>query len=319
MKKFALIGATGSVGKSLAPVLAHAEVPFRVVGRSEEKLRKDFQQYSPFVEYQAADLNRPDEAAKAVEGIHTLFYLVGVPYTDFAQHPPLTKTTLQAAVDAGVQRFVHLSTVYPYGRPESEEVNEDHPRNPHTFKGQMRKQQEDLVIAADGQNGMRAVILRPPDFYGPNAELSYVHEVFVKALYGGVANVIGPVNAPHEFIFVPDLAETLWALSNHEEAYGHAWNIGGAGMITTRQFAELVFIEVGRMPRLRPAGNLLLRLMGLFNPFMKEVFEMHYLWTTPVILNDQRIRQLLPDLKKTSYEDGIRMTLDAMRKDPKKK
>jgi nucleoside-diphosphate-sugar epimerase len=54
--------------------------------------------------------------------------------------------------------------------------------------------------------------LRPPDFYGPDSELSYVHAIFDAALKGGTANVIGPIDTPHEFIFVPDLAETLVAL-----------------------------------------------------------------------------------------------------------
>jgi hypothetical protein len=40
---------------------------------------------------------------------------------------------------------------------------------------------------------------------------------------------------------------------------------------------------------------------------------MHYLWTTPVALDDSRLRRLLPNLRKTSYEDGIRATLEAMR------
>jgi hypothetical protein len=40
---------------------------------------------------------------------------------------------------------------------------------------------------------------------------------------------------------------------------------------------------------------------------------MHYLWTTPVKLDDTRLRQLLPNLHKTPYTEGIRATIDAMR------
>jgi hypothetical protein len=40
---------------------------------------------------------------------------------------------------------------------------------------------------------------------------------------------------------------------------------------------------------------------------------MYYLWTTPVKLDDGRLRQLLPNLHKTQYADGIRLTMDAMR------
>jgi nucleoside-diphosphate-sugar epimerase len=311
--KYALYGATGAVGKALAAKLAERGQPFRVVGRSEERLRRDFGAYEPLVEYCAADLSDSAAAARAATGVGTIFYTVGVPYPQFEQHPKLTRVALEAAAAAGVRQFVHLSTVYPYGVPQQEFVSESHPRNPKAFKGRMRKEQEDLVLAADNPNGMRTTILRPPDFYGPDSELSYVRAIFDAALKGGTANVIGPIDTPHEFIFVPDLAETLIALSEKEEAYGKAWNVAGPGLMTTRQFAEQVFGTVHQKPRLRVAGKFMLRVLGLFNPFLREVVEMHYLWTTPVKLDDTRLRELLPNLHKTPYSEGIRATVDAMR------
>jgi nucleoside-diphosphate-sugar epimerase len=207
-----------------------------------------------------------------------------------------------------------LSTLLRAGTPEREFVDELHSRKPHTFKGRMRKEQEDLVLAANGKHGMRTTILRPPDFYGPTSEQSYVRSIFDAALKGGTANVIGPVDMPHEFIFVPDLADILWRLANSEEAYGRAWNIGGSGLITTREFAERVFNGVGKRPKLRAANKTMLRILGLFNPFLREVVEMHYLWTTPVALDDSRLSSILPDIKKTSYEEGIARTLDELRR-----
>jgi nucleoside-diphosphate-sugar epimerase len=311
--KYGLFGATGTVGKALAAKLAERGAPFRVVGRSEERLRRDFRDYEPLGEFCAADLSVSAAAARAAAGVDTIFYTVGVPYPQFEQHPRLTRVALETAAAACVRHFVHLSTVYPYGVPQQEFVSESHPRNPKAFKGRMRKEQEDLVVAADNPHGMRTTILRAPDFYGPDSELSYVRAMFDAALTGGTANVIGPIDTPHEFIFVPDLAETLIALSEKAEAYGKAWNVAGPGLITTQQFAEQVFGTVHQEPRLRVAGRFMLRVLGRFNPFLREVVEMHYLWTTPVKLDDTRLRQLLPNLHKTPYTEGIRATIDAMR------
>jgi nucleoside-diphosphate-sugar epimerase len=311
--KYAILGATGTVGKALAKELAKKGEQFRVVGRSEERLKKEFRRYEPFVEYCAADLGNAEEAERAVLGVGTVFYLVGVPYTQFEQHPKLSRVAVGAATAAGVRRFVHVSTVYPYGLPQTEYVSENHPREPKAFKGRMRKEQEDMVFAADNPAGMRTTILRPPDFYGPDSELSYVRAIFDAAVKGGTANVIGPIDAPHEFIFVPDLAKTLLELSKKDEAYGQAWNVGGPGLISTRQFAEMVFRAVGQKPRLRVAGKFMLRVLGLFNPILREVVEMHYLWTSPVKLDDARLRKLLPNMHKTPYEEGIRLTVEAMR------
>jgi len=41
---------------------------------------------------------------------------------------------------------------------------------------------------------------------------------------------------------------------------------------------------------------------------------MEYLLKTPVILDDSKLRSVLPHLKKTSYEEGIAQTLAAYQK-----
>jgi len=309
----AIVGATGAVGKALAAEFARAGTPFRVVARSEEKLRRDFGQYGDLVEYRVADLQDPLTAAAATKDIDLVFYTVGVPYTHFLLHPKLTRTALDAATASRVKRFVLVGTVYPYGIPRTDFVDESHPREPNTFKGRMRKDQEDLVLAADGRDGLRTTILRPPDFYGPESELSYASDIFKAALEGRPANVIGPVDTPHEFVFVPDVAKTLIALSNHEAAYGQSWNLAGPGVITTKQFAEMAFTAAGQKLRLRVAGKRTLNMLGIFKPMLREIAEMNYLWTTPVKLDDSRLRRLLPELRKTSYEEGIRLTLEALR------
>jgi uncharacterized protein YbjT (DUF2867 family) len=91
---YALFGATGAVGKALAAKLAKGGRRFRVVGRSEDRLRHDFGIYEPLVEYCAADLGDSGAAARAAAGIDTIFYTVGVPYPQFEQHPKLTRVAL---------------------------------------------------------------------------------------------------------------------------------------------------------------------------------------------------------------------------------
>ncbi len=309
----AIFGATGSLGKALAAEWARARVPFRVVGRSEQRLRSDFARYGDLVEYCVADFADPRSTTAAAEGVDTIIYLAGVPYTQFALHPKLTRTVMAAAASSGVRRFLLQGTVYPFGIPQSATVSETHPRNPHTFKGQMRKEQEDIVLGANGRSGLRTAILRAPDFYGPDAELSYAADIFKAAVQGRRANVIGPIDTPHEFIYIPDLAKTISALSEKDEAYGSSWNVAGPGIITVRRFAELVFAEVGRKPSLRVAGKTALRLLGIFNPFLREVLEMQYLWTNPVLLDDSRLRVLLGELPKTPYEEGIRGAIASLR------
>jgi len=58
-------------------------------------------------------------------------------------------------------------------------------------------------------------------------------------------------------------------------------------------------------------GKTTLRIMGLFSPIMRELVEMSYLQTDPVLLDDRALHSLLGDIQKTSYADAIRATLQA--------
>lgn len=312
MEPIGLVGAAGAMGRSVGQALAGRGRPFRVIGRSARALEESFRRM-PGVEQVTWKPEEPGSVRAAVRGLDTLVYLVGVPYDQFQQHPVIMRQTLEGAIAEGVQRMLLVGTVYPYGLPRDARVAEDHPREPNTFKGRMRKEQEDLLLAADAAGKIHGTILRLPDFYGPDIEKSFLHGIFVAALRGGTANMIGPIDTPHEFIFVPDVGPILLDLADRPEAYGRWWHLGGPGTITQREFATKVFAAVGKTPSLRVVGKTGLRLIGLFNPLMRELVEMSYLHTTPVVLDDSAIQKLLGPVKKTSYDEGIRKTLEAMR------
>jgi len=308
MERVALFGASGAIGGSIAAALRARDREYRVVGRSRSELERIFGS-DPRAEIVTWNPDDPASVRGAARGVDTIFYLVGVPYWQFELHPILMKKALDGAIAEGVRRIVLIGTVYPFGRPQTDRVREDHPRHPHTFKGQKRKEQEDLVLAADAAGSIQGTILRLPDFYGPRVERSLVAGAFPAAAQGGRAQLVGPIDTPHEFIYVPDAGPVALALASEPKAFSRAWNLAGPGVITQREFVERVFREAGRSPKLLVANKTMLRLLGLFNPLMRELVEMHYLFETPVILDDSALRGLLGDLPKTSYEDGIRETL----------
>jgi hypothetical protein len=45
---------------------------------------------------------------------------------------------------------------------------------------------------------------------------------------------------------------------------------------------------------------------------MREMVEMNYLVTAPLIMDDSALQRLIGPLHKTSYADGIRQTLAAV-------
>lgn len=304
----ALFGASGTIGQALAPLFAPQ--PFRVIGRSHTQLASVFAA-CPGASLAGWDPASPNTAVAALEGIQTLVYLVGVPYTDFRLHPVMFEQVLTAATQAGVERCVLVGTVYPFGFAQTPLVREDHPRNPHTFKGQMRKQQEDILLSADAAGRIRGTILRLPDFYGPRAARSYLSSLFQSAAHRKTAQLIGPLNTAHEYVYIPDAARILFRLIQDEKAYGRTWHLAGPGRITLSELIKLVESITGRRLRKLAVGKRSLQVFGLFDPFLREVAEMHYLQTRPLFLDDSELTELLGPLNKTSYADGVRASLAA--------
>lgn len=315
MSKTALFGAAGVIGSSIAAALRANGQPYRVVGRNEARLRDSFGA-DPLAEIVSWN---PDSAASvqaAASGIDTLIYMVGVNYWQFELHPQLMRKTIAGALAAGVRNIILIGTVYPYGKPAGPigtPVREDHPRAPHTFKGRMRKQQEDLLMQADAAGLVNATVLRLPDFYGPGVEASLLHGAAVSSVHGGTADMIGPIDRPHEFVFVPDVGPVVARLIDTPQAYGHIWNLAGAGPTTQRALVAEMQRQTGAKLKLRVVGKLMLRVIGWFNPFMKEMVEMNYLMTDPVIMDDTALQKLIGPLHKTPYQEGIRQTLAAVK------
>lgn len=313
MSKVALFGAAGAIGQSVAAALRSKGRPYRVVGRNAGSLRTAFGT-DPLAEVVTWNPDSPESVQAAASAIETLIYMVGVDYWQFQLHPELMRKTLDGAVAAGVKHFILIGTVYPYGRVQTgNPVREDHPREPHTFKGRMRKAQEDLLMQADASGRIRATVLRLPDFYGPGVQASLLHRAAQAAVNGGTADMIGPVDQPHEFVYVPDVGPVVARLIDTPAAFGKIWHLAGAGVTTQRELVAEMERQTGRTLKLRVAGKTMLRLLGLFNPFMRELVEMHYLMTDPLVMDDSALQRLIGPIRKTPYDKGIRLTLAAVR------
>jgi nucleoside-diphosphate-sugar epimerase len=307
-EKIALVGATGSIGKTVADALHRQGRRYRVIGRSRSSLQKMFMD-DPQAEIAAWDPDEQESIRQAVRGASAIVYMVGVLYTDFRLHPILMRRVLDAAIAEKVDRLLLIGTLYVFGRPQAERITEDHPREPHTFKGRMRKEQEDMVMAAHATGKIKTTVLRLPDFYGPGVERSYLNDLFVAVKQNRKAKLIGPVDRPHEFVFVPDVGPVVARLIDTPAAYGRTWNLGGAGPTTQLELARLAF---GGAPRYLAAGKTMLRLLGLFDPFMRELVEIHYLMTDPLIVDDSALQKLLGGVTKTPYSEGVRQSLAAV-------
>ena len=315
--KFAVIGAVGTIGRATVTALLDRGHSVRVVGRSEQKLKEAFERmtHTHKVTLGVSDVTTLEGCRKAVVNTDGYVYSLGLPYTkkDFAQYPQMMKHMMAATAAEDITRGILISNVYPYGKPTTDKVDESHPRNPIAVKGQHRKEQEDIFLGAHGVKGFKAISLRLPDFYGPFAEQSLAHLIFDAAINDKTADVFAPIDTPHEFVYTPDVGPIVADLMGKDAAFGEAYNFAGFETITVRDFATRIFRTQQREPKLRATGGLMLRMIGLFSPLVREFIEMEYLQKTPIILDDQKLKAVLPEMKKTSYDEGIAATFRHMK------
>ncbi|MEZ4639549.1 MAG: hypothetical protein R2873_22160, partial [Caldilineaceae bacterium] len=146
--------------------------------------------------------------------------------------------------------------------------------------------------------------------YGPRVLDSAVGEiVFEAALTGKAANLIGNLDAPHTYTYIRDFAWALVELSGHADAFGRAWHVPSAETISTHEFLKLIEDEIGRPIKTMVANRLMLRLIGLFNPMIREFIEMYYEFDEPFIVDHSQFASRF-GVRTTPHTQAIRATVD---------
>jgi nucleoside-diphosphate-sugar epimerase len=160
-----------------------------------------------------------------------------------------TQRLLDAVVEAGVPRFVHVSTSSVYG---AEAVgNEDRPTVPTSPYGITKLAAEHLVRAAAHRHGVQAAILRYFSVYGPRQRPDMAYHLFTRALWEGrPITVYGDGLQSRSNTYVDDcVAATLAALI--EMPAGGTFNVGGGEEITLLDAIDILAGTLGVRPQIR--------------------------------------------------------------------
>jgi UDP-glucose 4-epimerase len=124
-----------------------------------------------------ADLNDSDALRSACTGVESVFHCAGYAHAfaslsvdDAAEHWRVnfegTRNLVAAAAQAGVRRFIFLSSVKAMAEPGQVCVDEDFPGEPVSAYGQSKLAAENVVMDVARHNGIHAVNLRLAMVYG---------------------------------------------------------------------------------------------------------------------------------------------------------
>ena len=122
-----------------------------------------------------------------------------------------------------VQKFVHLSSVLVYGDPPSDDsVSEDGQTQPKKHSYGWIKLQQDKMVQHAARQGLPAVILCPPNIFGP---YSYFPIQILNSMINGRFRVVDSGDMPCNTVDVLNLCHAIFLALQSEERLAHRYFI----------------------------------------------------------------------------------------------
>ncbi|WP_299756695.1 NAD-dependent epimerase/dehydratase family protein [uncultured Pontibacter sp.] len=305
--RFLVLGGTGSIGFAFTQELLRHQEQVALLVRNKQKALKLFgpQPTLQLIEGDAQD----GELLKKLgaEATH-IFHGVNYPYGKWQGNMErVTQHVIEAAAINKATIFFP-GNIYNFGLIKV--IAEETSPNPTTKKGAIRVKLEQLLRQAAEQNQCRVITLRLPDFWGPNVMNEGIAPVFRGALAGKPMPWLYRNDIPHQLVYTPDAAHAFYELAKlPQQAAYTEYNYAGEVVPSTKQWQAQIAEIAGTQAKYKVYPGWLFKWMGLFSPNMREISEMGYLWQNTILLNDEKLRHTLPNLKRTPMQQAIAETL----------
>jgi nucleoside-diphosphate-sugar epimerase len=297
----------GAVGRAITDTLLARGEAVRVAQRSRPSdlpARADFA---------ACDILDPQAVRSAVEGAAQVVLAVGFPYDRkvWREVWPRTMTNLVEACAATGARLVFVDNLYQLG-PQNTPRREDMPLSDRGAKPAILSRVTRIWQAAAEAGRVRVAALRCTDFYGPGVPVSHIGDTGFGALaQGRPAMLIAPPDTPHDFAYVPDIARAVAVLLDApDDAFNQVWNMPCAPTLAPRQILRLGASAIGVKLRVTAIPLLLLPVIGLFVPFLREVADVGFTWDRPYIVDGSKFMRRF-GFTPTPYAVGVPATARA--------
>ena len=256
--------------------------------------------------------------AAAARGARVVAHAVNPPYTRWAAEAlPLARLGMDAAQRLGA-RFMLPGNVYNFGTGMPALLREDTPQRPDTRKGRIRCEIES-EMATRAERGLASIVIRAGDFFGAGTG-SWLDLAIAKSLAAGKLVYPGPLDVPHAWAYLPDLARSFVAAAARSDALPAFTCLHFAGHTLTG--AELLdaIERTARVLGIAPARGFkrvglpwpLIRLGGVVVPMWRELAEMAYLWRVPHALDGAAMQRVLGPLPHTDLDTALHQALSAL-------
>lgn len=296
-----VIGA-GPVGTTVALQLAEAGTPVRLLTRGGGG------PVHPLVERVRGDATDRAVLATHAEGAAAVHLCAhGSRYdadTWRRELPGLEAAVMDTAVAVGAV-VVFPESLYSYG-PVRGAITEDHPRDAVGGKPGVRAE----LLRARAAHRAATVSVAASDFLGPHVRTAHAGERMVPTVLAGrTLRVLGSLDQPHSFTYVPDLAAAMVRVASDETLWGAVWHAPTAAPVTQRQLIHDLAEAAGvPAPPLGALPTWVLRGAGLFSPEARGMVDVGYQFDRPFVVDSARSEQRL-GLAPTPWAEAIATTV----------
>lgn len=254
----------------------------------------------------------------AAHGFSHLYLTLGLPYRAAVwEHdwPRVMRHAIDAALVHGA-RLVWFDNLYAYGPlPLQVPMREDHSIEPVSRKGRVRALLLQMLREAGESRGLRWLVARSADFYGPGATLSMLYATGIqRQLHGRVAWWPGNPDLRHSFTHVGDAARALALLALQADTWGQSWHLPTAEPAPTpRSLLTHSARLLGAPPAVRPMPRAVMQLLGLVVPIVRDLAEMRYQYEQDYVFDSSRFMAHFPDFRVTPYIEGMSAMVESFR------
>ena len=274
------------------------------------------------VELAIGDLRDRATLRSALSGVDMVYHIAASFRTEHMPRGDMWKTNVQGTRDllelsheAGVQRFVHCSSVGVHGAIEGPPGTEESPFKPGDSYQRTKAEAEKLASDFGAEHGLPVVVFRPAGIYGPD-DMRFLK--LFKSVKSGVFRMIGSGEVLYQMIYVEDLVDGVLLCGTSEKAPGEAFILTGERPYTLNTIAQTIAqtqgVEISsfRIPAtpVYVAGalcELVCKPLGINPPLYRrrvDFFRKHRAFS---IEKAQRVLGFSP---KVTIEEGLQRTAD---------
>jgi len=231
-----------------------------------------------------------------------------------------TATIVKAAIRAGMERVVLLSTIAVYGHSNGCVLNEMSPTHPDTFYAKTKLSAEQIVLNARGADGQPlGTVLRLGAVYGSRIKGNY--ERLTRALAQHRFIPIGNGLNRRTLVYDKDVGSAVALAVSHPAAAGQVFNVTDGGFHTLNEIIESICFALGcKPPRLSlPVGPMRLvagliekgaNTIGIKAPVTRETVDKY---TEDIAVDGSLIQKKIGFIPHYDLKTGWEETLREMR------